>query len=114
MIPVSRTIGATTLVDEFVACFEHDQENDTILPGVKPTGKTIRLPMVAIVQFRGDKLCCERLYWDQASVLAQVGLLDVSKLPITGAEAADAVLDQEVALNTLRADQWWKNSESKE
>jgi len=113
MIPVSRTIGAHALVDEFVACFKHDHENDTILPGVKPTGKTIRIPMVAIVQFRGDKLCSERLYWDQAAVLAQVGLLDTSKLPVTGAEAADAVLDQEVALNTLRADQWWKKSEAK-
>ena len=113
LIPVSRTIGANTLVDEFVACFNHDHENDTILPGVKPTGKTLRIPMVAIVQFRGDKLCSERLYWDQAAVLAQVGLLDPSQLPVTGAEAAEAVLDQEVALNTLRADQWWKQSEAK-
>ena len=107
------SINKLEALPEFVACFNHDHENDTILPGVKPTGKTLRIPMVAIVQFRGDKLCSERLYWDQAAVLAQVGLLDPSQLPVTGAEAAEAVLDQEVALNTLRADQWWKQSEAK-
>jgi carboxymethylenebutenolidase len=114
LIPVSRTIGGDRLVDEFVACFTHDKENDTLLPGIKPTGKYIRLPMVAIVQFRGDKLCTEHLYWDQASLLAQVGLLDSETLPVTGAEAADRVLDEELPLNTLRAQQWWKSSEGKE
>ncbi len=77
------------------------------------TGKDIRLPMVAIVQFRGDKLCKEHLYWDQASLLSQVGILDKEKLPITGAEAAERVLDQELPLNTLRANAWWKSSEGK-
>jgi carboxymethylenebutenolidase len=113
LIPVSRTVGADRLVDEFVACFKHDKVNDTLLPGIAPTGKEIRLPMVAIVQFRGDKLCKEHLYWDQASLLSQVGILDKEQLPITGAEAADRVLDQELPLNTLRADVWWKRSEGK-
>lgn len=113
MIPVSRTIGGDRLVDEFVACFKHDKENDTLLPGIKPTGKEVRIPMVAIVQFRGDKLYKEHLYWDQASVLAQVGLLDSETLPVTGAEAADKVLDETLPLNTLRADSWWKKSEGK-
>jgi carboxymethylenebutenolidase len=113
LLPVSRTVGADRLVDEFVACFKHDKVNDTLLPGIAPTGRDIRLPMVAIVQFRGDKLCTEHLYWDQASLLSQVGLLDKAKLPITGAEAADRVLDQELPLNTLRADVWWKSSEGK-
>jgi len=113
MIPISRTIGSDRLVDEFVACFTHDKENDTLLPGIEPTGKEVRIPMVAIVQFRGDKLCKEHLYWDQASVLAQLGILDPSQLPITGAEAADKVLDEELPLNTLRADVWWKMSEGK-
>ena len=111
MIPVSRTVGTDRLVDEFVASFIHDTPNDTLLPGVAPTGKRIEIPMVAIVQFRGDKLCKEHLYWDQASVLAQLGLLDVSSLPVTGAEAAARVLDDTLPLNTLRADLWWKNSE---
>jgi len=113
MIPISRTIGADRLVDEFIACFKHEAENDTLLPGIKPTGKEVSIPMVAIVQFRGDKLCSEHLYWDQASVLVQLGLLDPAQLPVTGAEAADRVLDEELPLNTLRAEQWWKKSEGK-
>jgi carboxymethylenebutenolidase len=113
MIPISRTIGADRLVDEFVVCFKHDTENDTLLPAIKPTGKFVRIPMVAIVQFRGNKLCSEHLYWDQASVLAQLGLLNSEELPITGVEEADRVLDEELPLNTLRADRWWKKSEGK-
>ena len=113
LIPVSRTIGGDRLVDEFVACFKHDKQNDTLAPGVKPTGREVRLPMVAIVQFRGDKLHKEHLYWDQASLLAQLGILDADKLPITGAEAADRVLDEDAPLNTLRAEIWWKKSEGK-
>jgi carboxymethylenebutenolidase len=113
MIPVSRTIGGDRVVDEFVACFKHDRVNDTLLPGIAPTGKDVRIPMVAIVQFRGNKLCKEHLYWDQASVLAQLGLLNSDELPVTGAEAADKVLDERLPLNTLRADQWWKKSEGK-
>ena len=111
MVPVSRTVGADRLVDEFVASFIHDQQNDTLLPGVPPTGRRIEIPMVAIVQFRGDKLCKEHLYWDQASVLVQLGLLDASSLPVTGAEATAKVLDENLPLNTLRAERWWKKSE---
>jgi carboxymethylenebutenolidase len=114
MIPVSRTVGADRLVDEFIACFKHEAENDTLLPGIKPTGKEVRIPMVAIVQFRGNKLCSEHLYWDQASVLVQLGLLDPAQLPVTGAEAADRVIDEELPLNTLRAEYWWKKSEGRE
>jgi carboxymethylenebutenolidase len=113
LTPVSRTIGGDRLVDEFVACFKHDKENDTLLPGIKPTGKDVRIPMVAIVQFRGNKLYTEHLYWDQASVLVQLGLINPEELPVTGAEAADKVLDEELPLNTLRADLWWKKTEGK-
>jgi carboxymethylenebutenolidase len=113
MIPISRTIGGDRLVDEFVVCFKHDVKNDTLLPGIEPTGKFVRIPMVAIVQFRGNKLCKEHLYWDQASLLVQLGLLDSGELPVIGAEAADRVLDEELPLNTLRAEMWWKKSEGK-
>jgi carboxymethylenebutenolidase len=113
MIPVSRTIGGDRLVDEFVACFKHDKINDTLLPGIRPTGKEVRIPMVAIVQFRGGKLLAEHLYWDQASVLVQLGLLNREEFPVTGAEAADKVIDEELPLNTLRADVWWTKSEGK-
>jgi carboxymethylenebutenolidase len=113
LIPISRTIGADRLVDEFVVCFRHDTANDTLLPGVKPTGKLVRIPMVAIVQVRGNKLCSEHLYWDQASVLAQLGLLNSEELPIAGVEQADRVLDEKLPLNSLRAAQWWNKSEGK-
>ena len=88
LIPISRTIGADRLVDEMLFCFTHDVEIDWMLPGVKPTGKYVEIPLVAIVCFRGDKLYNEHIYWDQASVLVQVGLLDAGKLPVAGVETA--------------------------
>jgi carboxymethylenebutenolidase len=110
---IRALIRGDRLVDEFVVCFKHDTENDTLLPSIKATGKFVRIPMVAIVQFRGNKLCSEHLYWDQASVLAQLGLLNSDELPITGADQADKVLDEKLPLNSLRAAQWWKKSEGK-
>ena len=76
IVPVSRTIGADQLVDEVLFCFTHDVEIDWMLPGIKPTGKYVEVPLVAIIRFRDGKLCHEHIYWDQASVLAQIGLLD--------------------------------------
>ena len=61
-------------------CFTHDIEIDWMLPGVAPTGKYVEIPLVAIVRFRGDKLYNEHIYWDQASVLVQIGLLDPSSV----------------------------------
>lgn len=91
--PVARTIGANRIVEELIHSFTHDIEMPWILPGVPPTGKRVEVALVAVVEFEGDKIAGERIYWDQASVLAQVGLLDASALPITGAEAARKVLD---------------------
>ncbi|CAG8607754.1 20087_t:CDS:2, partial [Dentiscutata erythropus] len=88
IIPISRTIGLDRLVDEMVFCFTHTQEVDWVLPGVAPTNKYVEIPLVVIVNFRGDKLHSEHIYWDQASVLAQIGLLNKEGLPITGAEQA--------------------------
>ncbi|RIB07216.1 hypothetical protein C2G38_2215105 [Gigaspora rosea] len=93
MIPISRTIGLDRLVDEMVFCFTHTQEVDWILPGVAPTNKYVEIPLVVIVNFRGDKLHSEHIYWDQASVLAQIGLLNKEGLPITGVEQAKKVVD---------------------
>ncbi|NYE25172.1 dienelactone hydrolase family protein [Pigmentiphaga litoralis] len=101
LIPISRTIGLTQIVDEMVFCFTHDTEVDWMLPGVPPTGKTVEIPLVAIVKFRGDKLYHEHIYWDQASVLAQVGLIDPAGLPVAGAETARKLLDETQPSNTL-------------
>ena len=71
--------------------FTHTIEMDWMLPGVAPTGKRVECPIVAIVTFRDGKLSSEHIYWDQASVLVQLGLLDPADLPVAGAETARKV-----------------------
>ncbi len=106
MTPVSRTIGQDQLVDEMVFKFTHSIRMDWMLPGVAPTGKRVEVPLVAIVRFRKGKLAHEHIYWDQASVLAQIGLIDASTLPVAGVESARKVLDPTLPANALmrRAD----------
>jgi len=101
MTPVSRTIGENQLVDEMVFKFTHSIRMDWMLPGIAPTGKRVEVPLVAIVRFRDGKLAHEHIYWDQASVLVQIGLLDTSKLPIAGVETARKVLDPSLPANEL-------------
>jgi carboxymethylenebutenolidase len=107
MTPVSRTIGEDQLVDEMVFKFTHTIRMDWLLPGVAPTGKRVEVPLVAIVRFREGKLAHEHIYWDQASVLVQLGLIDASKLPVAGVESARKVLDPTLPANALmsRADE---------
>src|SRR5438034_5189313 len=106
MTPVSRTIGEDQLVDEMVFKFTHTIPMDWMLPGIAPTGKRVEVPLVAIVRFRDGKLAHEHIYWDQASVLVQIGLIDASKLPVAGVESARKALDPSLPSNALmgRAD----------
>jgi carboxymethylenebutenolidase len=106
MIPVSRTIGNDQLVDEMVFKFTHSIPMDWMLPAIAPTGKRVEVPLVAIVRFRDGKLAHEHIYWDQASVLVQIGLIDPAKLPVAGVESARKVLDPTLPANELmrRAD----------
>jgi carboxymethylenebutenolidase len=101
LVSVSRTIGADRIVDELLFCFTHDMEIDWLLPGIPPTGKYVEVPTVAIVCFRGDKLYHEHIYWDQASVLVQIGLLDPQGLPVAGIETAKKLVDETLPSNTL-------------
>ena len=101
MIPISRTIGNNQLVDEMVFKFTHTIRMDWMLPGIAPTGKRVEVPLVAIVQFRDGKLAHEHIYWDQASVLVQLGLLDVNDLPVAGVETARKALDPKLPSNAL-------------
>ncbi|ATE60119.1 dienelactone hydrolase family protein [Thauera sinica] len=101
LTPVSRTVGASQIVDEFIMSFTHDREIDWLLPGVKPTGKYVEIPMLGVVKFRGPKLYHEHIYWDQASVLVQIGLLDPAGLPVAGVETAYKLLDESLPSNTL-------------
>ncbi|HEU0037709.1 MAG TPA: nuclear transport factor 2 family protein [Verrucomicrobiae bacterium] len=101
MTPVSRTIGTDQLVDEMVFKFTHTIRMDWMLPGLAPTGKRVEVPLVAIVKFRDGKLAHEHIYWDQASVLVQLGLVDAGKLPVAGVESARKVLDPSLPSNAL-------------
>jgi carboxymethylenebutenolidase len=101
MMPVSRTIGVDRIVDEMVFEFTHTSKMDWMLPGLEPTGKHVRVALVVIVHFRDGKLAHEHIYWDQASVLAQLGLIDSSKLPVAGVESAEKVLNPKLPSNTL-------------
>ena len=91
LTPISRTVGEDQLVDEMIFSFTHTQEMPWMLPGVSPTHRRVEVALVAIVRFRDGKLAHEHIYWDQASVLKQIGLLADSALPVCGAEAARKV-----------------------
>ena len=101
LIPISRTIGADRVVDEMLFCFTHDIEIDWMLPGLKPSNKYVEIPLVAIVCFRGDKLYHEHIYWDQASVLVQIGALDPKGLPMAGNATAKKLIDEALPSNSL-------------
>jgi carboxymethylenebutenolidase len=101
IVPISRTIGTDRLVDEMIFRFTHTIEMDWMLPGVSPTGKRVECALVVIVYFRDGKLAHEHIYWDQASVLVQLGLLDASRLPVAGRETARKLVDPSVPSNEL-------------
>src|SRR6202041_88046 len=94
---VSRTLGQDQLVDEMIFSFTHTREIPWMLPGVSPTKRRVEVPLVVIVHFRDGKLAHEHIYWDQASVLKQIGLLTDESLPVVGAETARKVLDPKFA-----------------
>lgn len=92
MLPISRTIGETQIVDELVLKFTHTVAIEWMLPGVAPTGKPVMVPIVVIVGVQDDKVAYEHIYWDQASVLNQIGLIDAKDLPICGTETAKKLI----------------------
>jgi len=89
---VSRTIGSDQVVDELVISFTHNIAMNHLLPGVPPTGKPVRLAVCVVAGFRDGKLSHEHIYWDQACLLVQIGLLDPAGLPVVGAVQADKLL----------------------
>jgi carboxymethylenebutenolidase len=109
---ISRTVGADTLVDEFIVKFTHTTEIDWMLPGIPPTGRKVEIPTVAIIRFEGHRLVHEHIYWDQASVLVQIGLLDPRGLPVGGVETARKVTDKSLPSNRLM--KRWNQSEGKQ
>ena len=99
LTPVSRTVGADQIVDELVFSFTHTSEIDWMLPGIAPTGRKVEVPLVAIVKFVDGKVAHEHIYWDQASVLVQIGKLDPKGLPVAGGETAAKVTDNKLPSN---------------
>jgi hypothetical protein len=85
LVPVSRMVGADRVVDGFVLTFAHTTRIDGTLPEIAPTGRTVGIPMVAIVHFSDDKRAYEHIYWDRTPVLVQIGVLDPAGLPMAGA-----------------------------
>jgi carboxymethylenebutenolidase len=97
----ARTVGQNRLIDEFVFAFTHDIEMDWMLPGVPPTHRKVEVPTVVVVEFEEDKIASERIYWDQASVLVQLGLLDPTRLPVVGVASARKFEDPRLPSNEL-------------
>jgi carboxymethylenebutenolidase len=92
-VPISRTVGQNRIVDEFIYRCTHSIPMDWMLPGVPPTGRRMEVALVVIISFEGGKMKSEQIYWDQASVLVQLGLLDPAGLPVVGVEVARKALD---------------------
>ena len=99
---VSRTVGQHQVVDELIVSFTHDREMRVYLPGVAPTGRKVVLPHVVVMGFdEGGRVAHEHIYWDQASLLVQVGLLDPALLPVSGANQAKRLLDPDQPANEM-------------
>ncbi len=102
MINVSRTIGDDQIVDEVVIRFTHTTVIEWMLPGVPPTGRKVEMAVAVIVKIDGGKIAHEHIYWDQASVLVQLGLLDPAGLPVAGPEGARKVLNPNLPSRVIR------------
>ncbi len=100
---ISRTVGENQVVEELIFSFTHTTPVDFMLPGVAPTGRRISVPLVVVMGFEGDKVSHEHIYWDQACVLVQAGLINPDDLPVAGAGEAAALVDQGVPKNQLLA-----------
>jgi carboxymethylenebutenolidase len=92
-VPVTRTVGKDRIVDELIHKFTHTIEMPWMLPGIPPTGRRVEIAVIVVVQFKDEKIAGERIYWDHASVLAQIGFIDAKKLPASGIEASRKVID---------------------
>jgi carboxymethylenebutenolidase len=85
---ISVTVDAHQLVEEIRVSFTHTVEIAWMLPGVAPTGRRVVVAFAVIVGLDKGKVAHEHIYWDQATVLAQLGLIDPRGLPVVGPESA--------------------------
>ena len=104
VMSISRTVEQNRVIDELIVSFTHDREMRVFLPGVPPTGRKVVLPHVVVMGFdEAGRVAYEHIYWDQASLLVQVGLLDPTRLPVSGAEQASRLLDPARPANEMIA-----------
>lgn len=101
MTNVSRTVGLDQVVEELFISFTHTTPMDWLLPGVPPTGKRVEMAIAVIVGFKDGKISHEHVYWDQAGVLVQAGLLDPAGLPVSGVESARKVLNPKLPARSI-------------
>lgn len=97
---LTRTVGQARVIDEFIVNFTHTVQMDWFAPGVAPTGRRLSVPHVGIIDFKGDKIRSEHIYWDQATVLKQLGVIE-DELPLMGADQRDRLLDANAPANAL-------------
>ena len=97
---LTRSVGQNRVIDEFIVRFTHTLQMDWFLPGVAPTGRRVEVPHVGVVAFEDGKIKSEHIYWEHATVLAQVGLIG-DGLPLLGANQADRLLDPSAPANEL-------------
>jgi carboxymethylenebutenolidase len=98
---ISRTSSENMVIDEFIVSFTHNIVMDAILPGLAPTGRRVELPHVAVVGFENGRIAFERIYWDQGSMLVQLGVLNADRLPLVGSQQAEAVRNEDYPRNEL-------------
>jgi len=99
-VRISRTIDKNQVVDELILSFTHDREIEFMLPGIPPTGKYVELPHVVVMRFNEGKIAHEHIYWDQASLLVQIGLLDPKRLPVSGIEQTRMLMEIQKGLKS--------------
>jgi carboxymethylenebutenolidase len=97
---LSRSVGQNRVIDEFILHLTHTVRMDWFAPGIDPTGRRLAVPHVGIISFENGKISSEHIYWDQATVLMQMGLLDKS-LPVLGGTQCDRLLDANAPVNQL-------------
>ncbi len=97
---LSRSVGQNRLIDEFILRFTHTVRMEWFAPGIEATGRRLIVPHVGIISFENGKISSEHIYWDQATVLMQMGLLD-KNLPVIGDTQGDRLLDVNAPVNQL-------------
>ncbi len=98
---LSRTVGENRIIDEFILRFTHTVRMDWFAPAIEPTGRRLEVPHVGVIAFEGDKIASEHIYWDHASVLIQLGVLDAERLPALGSEQIQRLLNPDADANRL-------------